>query len=531
MTDRQFEEFLRNAAQDYNRPPETTPDNEIWADIDEARHGGWQRSQWREAAPWWSVGRGIAATVALWLFPLTAVAGGAALAINHWSGDSGSEFSIMAAEHGHEHEQHAECNDVETRVAALNALLQMETEQAMPILMDVLERRDVCSVELRRRAVFLVSQHETRETVDILLRAVREDPDHEVKEQAVFWLGQTSGDDAVTALESILQGAEDIELQKKVVFSLSQHGSSRAGRILRDIALDSRANSEVREQAIFWLGQEGSDEDVSALMELYDEIDNDELKERIIFSVSQSESDRSEDWLVDIARDNGEPMELRENAVFWLGQRHSQTAVTALASVLFEEGPELQEKAVFALSQHGSSRAMLLLREVIGDSDMSSGTREQAIFWLGQEGSTEDVAFLMDLYDEIHDRDLKEKVIFAVSQNSDRDGDEWLLSLARDENEAVDLRKNALFWVGQEGDIDAADLRELYSDAAEFELREHVIFVLSQRDEADAVDELMDIARNETNTDLRDKAIFWLGQSDDERAAEFLAELINRPTR
>jgi len=402
MTERQFEEFLRNAAQDYNRPPEGTPHTEIWAEIDDSRNGGWQRGQWREAAPWWSWGRGIAATLALWLFPLTAVAGGAALAINHWSGDSGSEFSVLAADHGHEGEQHGECNDVDTRVAALNALLHMDTEQAMPILMDVLERRDACSVELRRKAVFLVSQHETRETVDILLRAVREDPDEEVRQQAVFWLGQTSGDDAVTALESILQGSDDIELQKKVIFSLSQHGSSRAGRILRDVALDSRAHEEVR---------------------------------------------------------------------------------------------------------------------------------EQAIFWLGQEGSSEDAAFLMDMYKEIDDRDLKEKVIFAVSQNSDRDGDEWLLSLVRDKNESVDLRKNALFWVGQEGDVDASELRELYNDAAEFELKEHVIFVLSQFDEVDAVDELMNIARNETNADLRDKAIFWLGQSDDERAAEFLAELINKPTR
>ena len=95
----------------------------------------------------------------------------------------------------------------------------------------------------------------------------------------------------------------------------------------------------------------------------------------------------------------------------------------------------------------------------------------------------------------------------------------------------MDLRKNALFWVGQEGDIDVAELKELYDETAEMELKEHVIFVLSQRDERDAVDQLMQIARNETNTELRDKAIFWLGQSDDSRAAEFLAELINRPTR
>jgi HEAT repeat protein len=538
MTDRQFEEFLRNAAQDYNRPPEGTPTEEIWADIDEARSGGWQRSQWRSAAPWWSLGRGIAATVALWVFPLTAVAGGAALAINHWtSDDTGSELAHLEIGHDqeqdtrHGHGQHAECGDIDTRVAALNALLQMETEQALPILMDVLERRDVCSVELRRRAVFLISQHETRETDDILLDAAIEDPDEEVRQQAVFWLGQLSSDEAVSALESILQDADDIELKKKVIFALSQHGSSRATRILRDIALDSRAHEEVREQAIFWLGEEGTSEDLSALMNLYDRMDNDHLREKIIFAVSQSGASNAEEWLLGVASDHRESMDLRENAVFWLGQRQSQAAVEALESVLFGGVQELQEKAVFALSQHGSNRAMELLRGVVVDGNAHPETREQAIFWLGQEGSSEDVATLMDMYRQIQSHDLKEKIIFAVSQNGDREGEEWLLDLARNEREPMELRKNALFWVGQEGDIDAADLRELYDEAAAFEFKEHVIFVLSQRDERDAVEELITIARGERDEELRDKAIFWLGQTDDQKAAEFLAELINRPTR
>ncbi len=532
MTDKQFEEFLRNQARDYNRPPEGTPTEEIWADIDEARSGSWQRSQWRDAAPWWALSRGIAATVALWVFPLTAVAGGAALAINHWtSDDSGSELALLGAEHGHEHEQHIECGDTDTRVAALNALLQMETEQALPILMDVLERRDACSVELRRRAVFLVSQHETRETDDILLDAAIEDPDEEVRHQAVFWLGQLSSDDAVSALESILQDADDIELKKKVIFSLSQHGSSRASLILRDVALDSRAHEEVREQAIFWLGEEGTSEDISALMDLYDRVDNDHLREKIIFAVSQSGASDAEEWLLSVVRDDREVMDLRENAVFWLGQRQSPEAVEALESVLFGGVPELQEKAVFALSQHGSSRAMELLRGVVVDKNVHPETREQAIFWLGQEGSSDDVELLMDMYGQLESSELKEKIIFAVSQNSHRDGDEWLLGLARNAREPMGLRKNALFWVGQEGDIDAADLRDLYDDASAFELKEHVIFVLSQRDERDAVEEMIAIARGERDEELRNKAIFWLGQTDDPMAAEFLAELINRPTR
>ncbi len=537
MTDKQFEEFVRNAAQDYNRPPEGTPSTEIWAEIDESRQNSWQRDQWRGATPWWSWGKGIAASVALWMFPLAAVAGGAALVVDHWTDDGGPELAVLATGHeheddrGHGHLEHADCNDIDTRVAALNALLNMETEQALPILTDVLERRDACSLELRRKAVFLVSQHETGETVDILLRAVNHDPDEEVRLQAVFWIGQTSGDEAVTALESILHDTDDIDVLEKVVFSLSQHGSVRANRILRDIAVDSRAHVDVREQAIFWLGQEGSTDDVSALMDLYNRLDNDQLKEKVIFSVSQSDHSGSDEWLLNVALDDGELMEHRENAVFWLGQLSGDDAVDALASVLMEDSRELQDKAIFSLSQHGSDRAMRMLRDFAGDSHAHVESREQAIFWLGQEGSSQDVAFLMGLYEDINNQVLQEKIIFSVSQNSDADSEEWLLDVARDEDEVVELRKNALFWAGQEGDIDPADLKELYDDANEFELKEHVIFVLSQLDDSDAVDELMAIARSDENSELRDKAIFWLGQSDDERAADFLMELINRPTR
>ena len=56
--------------------------------------------------------------------------------------------------------QGARCSedDDDERVVALNALLQMDSDRAMPILKKVLERRDTCSYVLRRKAVFLVSQ-------------------------------------------------------------------------------------------------------------------------------------------------------------------------------------------------------------------------------------------------------------------------------------------------------------------------------------------------------------------------------------
>jgi HEAT repeat protein len=69
----------------------------------------------------------------------------------------------------------------------------------------------------------------------------------------------------------------------------------------------------------------------------------------------------------------------------------------------------------------------------------------------------------------------------------------------------------------------------LYGTFTEREIKEQVIFALSQMDDKAAVDKLIDIARREPDRELRKKAIFWLGQSDDPRVADVLAELLTKP--
>ena len=85
------------------------------------------------------------------------------------------------------------------KVAALNALQQMDEARARPILRRVLARRDAASTCLRRKAVFLVAQQNEPGTEDILLESVRSDPDAEVRRHAVFWLSQVGTDRAVGA--------------------------------------------------------------------------------------------------------------------------------------------------------------------------------------------------------------------------------------------------------------------------------------------------------------------------------------------
>jgi HEAT repeat protein len=99
--------------------------------------------------------------------------------------------------------------------------------------------------------------------------------------------------------------------------------------------------------------------------------------------------------------------------------------------------------------------------------------------------------------------------------------------VARDARESVELRKKAIFWASQAG-VGIEELGGLYGRANDRELREQLIFALSQRREPQAVDRLMDIARRDAEPELRKKAIFWLGQSRDPRAAQFLTSLLDR---
>jgi HEAT repeat protein len=288
-------------------------------------------------------------------------------------------------------------DDDDMRVAALNALMQMDADQALPVLKKVLARRDACSESLRRKAVFLVSQKNNEESANILLGVARDDPSAEVRGQAVFWLGQVPGDRSVALLDSILRTTKDEELQRKAIFALSQHPGERAGAILRDM---------------------------------------------------------------------------------------------------------------------------------VNRKDLPEETRSRVILALGQmRGGEADIRYLRQLFPTLESQRLKEQVLMAVSQRESTDNRRWLLDIATDAKQDIEVRKKALFWAGQ-GGLPIADLAAMYGRLSDQELKEQVIFVLSQRNESAATDKLIDIAKHDPDVELRKKAIFWLGQRDDPRVRQLLEEMI-----
>ncbi len=288
--------------------------------------------------------------------------------------------------------------DNDERVAALNALAQMGSEQATPMLQRVLARRDACSAPLRRKAVFLLSQQRSPETADALLRVVQTDPDREVREQAVFWLSQVHTPRAIELLTGFVNDARDPGLQEKAIFALSQQDSERGTQALRDIAERAGASEAVREKAIFWLGQGGnSAENAAFLRTLYGRLRSPELKEKVLFSLAQQHGPGNEAWLLDIAQNGRESLDLRKKAIFWASQSGvGLDQLNALYTHLTDR--ELREQLIFAYSQRREPGAVDQLLN-IARHDADPELRKKAIFWLGQSRDPRAAQFLLTLLD------------------------------------------------------------------------------------------------------------------------------------
>jgi HEAT repeat protein len=292
-----------------------------------------------------------------------------------------------------------DCPDEESdvRIAAINALMQMDAERALPVLEQVLARRDECSVTLRRKAVFIVADGDSPRATDILLQVARTDPDPEVRGQAVFWLSEVDDERAVDALEQILAESSDVRLREKALFALSESDSERAGGILRRYALDASQPEEIREKALFWLAESDEGGDPAFLRDLYGRVDSQSLKERVLFAASESNDPGAVEWLFEVAGDAGQPMDLRKKALFWAGEADTEAVETRLLGLYDRVSePELKDQLLFVYGDLDSPAAVDRLFQ-IARSEPDPELRKKALFWLGESDDPRVPGFLEEL--------------------------------------------------------------------------------------------------------------------------------------
>ena len=270
------------------------------------------------------------------------------------------------------------------------------------------------------------------------------------------------------------------------------------------LARDRARTARTRRAAIVWLGHTGDARIVPAL------------------AVLARES-------VDDPNDARGKKSIAEAALGALGTLKDGVGVDALIDIARSGAPATRHSAVFWLGQSRDPRAIRTLHTVIEDANEESKVREHAIFSLthGDDVADAEFAYLRSMYQRLEGEKLKEAVLFGMSEDRAAGG-RWLLERARDTRESMRLRKSALFWAGQREATPTADLAGVYRAVSDAALREHAIFVLSQREDEEALNVLIGIAKSDSDTRMRGKALFWLAQKDDPRVKKLIGDLVLR---
>lgn len=124
------------------------------------------------------------------------------------------------------------------------------------------------------------------------------------------------------------------------------------------------------------------------------------------------------------------------------------------------------------------------------------------------------------------EEELSERALAGLAFHADPAAALALVHLAR-EGEHEELRSQSLFWLAQSRDPRAARwIREAIARDPAGEVREQGVFALSQIE--NSTPELLALLRESEDRDVKRQAIFWLGQSDDPRATAELERLLTR---
>ena len=257
------------------------------------------------------------------------------------------------------------CEDMEVRVAALDALQQMDSDRVLPLLRRVMARRDECSAPLRKNALFILAQQGGAERDKLLLDIAKNDPSKAVRNDAVFYLGQAKGEAAVDALEDLLLNGDDSGVRGNALFALAQMRTDRTRRILQGFALRDGAPNNLRNDALFHLAQESGSAPNAWLKSV---IANGnapaELRKNAVFHLAQKTADAPGELAS--VYESALPINLKKDLLFHIAQRRDDESLTKLIAIAkTEQNQTLRKDALFYLAQSRDARAVKALEEIV----------------------------------------------------------------------------------------------------------------------------------------------------------------------
>ncbi len=200
----------------------------------------------------------------------------------------------------------ADENNEDLKLIAINSLMGSDPNRAIPILRNLLSSRQ--PLNLKDRALFVLSQSSASEARQLLLDIARGKSDRELQFKAVRYLSMMGGEGARGQLSQLYASSNDTNLKREII-----HGyllSNSRAQLMQ--AAQGEKNEDLQREAIRTLAQTGGKEE---LWTLYKGSGSSGLKEEIVRSMLL---DGDSAHLLQIAKTEKDPA-IRNSAIRTLG--------------------------------------------------------------------------------------------------------------------------------------------------------------------------------------------------------------------
>jgi len=269
------------------------------------------------------------------------------------------------------------------------------------------------------------------------------------------------------------------------------------------IAKNQDAARETRRTAISWLGRplasgERNVKDVADAMLAIatDEDDNQSVRQQALRTIARLEHGAGTTALIELTKDG---------ARGWLAR-----------------------EAIASLAASGDPRARRHLRDLVRRAELPDDVLASAIRTFGGEFATgDDMKLLRDTWANFTGEKSRDAAMSAIASFGGSANVSWLLALARNADLPASIRRRAVNHAYRAGATVPA-IVAVYDETTDPQLKEAVISALVESSEKPATDKLMKIAASDESREIRRKAISALSRSSDVRVKKFLSEIVER---
>ena len=230
-----------------------------------------------------------------------------------------------------------------------------------------------------------------------------------------------------------------------------------------------------------------------------------------------------------IARDEADNQSVRQQALSVLGRLDHGAGIPPLIQLSQQTASNwLAKESMSTLARSGDPRARAYLRTAVRRSDLPDEVLTVALRALGQEYATaQDAALLRELYPTLKSERAHEAVFSALADIGGSENTRWMLTMAQNGNEPLQMRRRALDAASRSG-APIVELVKLYDTTTDPSMKQTLVGLYIRNGERAAVDKLLSIIKGEENISVRRNTISQLSKSDDPRIKAALQDIVSR---